>query len=185
MSESSSRAALYIGAVSSTLVALGFIGQLSPGGDTFNTFALTVLPTLYLLGAFTSVRLVECGAEDFRYGLAINRIRGHYKQLAGDQANLFLLSGHDDGAGVFANVAVPVEGRTQYFTFASVVAVINSVVGGSAVAIALGAFVDASLGVAAGAGGAVAIVSVVALLRSAGRLLEERTGGVEALFPSR
>jgi hypothetical protein len=185
MNESSSRAALYIGAVSSTLVALGFIGQISPGGDTFNTFALTVLPTLYVLGAFTFVRLVECGAEDFRYGLAINRIRGYYKQLAGDRANLFLLSGHDDGLGVFANVAVPVEGRTQYFTFGSVVAVINSVVGGSAVAIALGAFVDASLGAAAGAGGAVAIVSVIVLLRLADRLLEARTGEVEPLFPSR
>ena len=62
---------------------------------------------------------------------------------------------------------------------------INSVVGGSAVAIALGAFVDATLGVAAGAGGVVAIVSVVGLLRFAGRLLDARTGGVEALFPSR
>jgi hypothetical protein len=91
-----------------------------------------VLPTLYLLGVFTFVRLVECSAEDFR------------------------LSGHDDGLGVFANVAVPAEGRTQYFTFGSVVAVINSVVGGSA----------------------------VTLLRSAGRLLDARTGGVEPLFPS-
>jgi hypothetical protein len=153
MSETSSRAALYIGAVSSTLVALGFLGQLSPGGDTFNTFALTVLPTLYLLGVFTFVRLVECAAEDFRYGLAVNRIRGYYKQLAGDQANLFLLSGHDDGQGVFANASVPPDGRSQYFTFASVVAVINSVVGGSVVAIAVGAFVNASLGAAAGAGG--------------------------------
>ena len=185
MSESSSRAALYIGAVSSTLVALGFLGQISPGGDTFNTFALTVLPTLYLLGVFTFVRLVECGAEDFRYGLAINRIRGYYKQLAGDQSKLFLMSGHDDGPGVFFNAAVPVVGRTQYFTFGSVVAVINSVVGGSAVAIALGAFVDATLGVAAGAGAVVAIVSVVGLLRLAGRLLVARTAGVEALFPSR
>jgi hypothetical protein len=184
MSESSSRAALFIGAVSSALVALGFLGQLSPGGDTFNTFALTVLPTLYLLGVVTFVRLVECGAEDFRYGLAINRIRGYYKRLAGTDADLFLLSGNDDGRGVFANASVPPDARTQYFTFASVVAVINSVVGGSAVAIALGAVVDASLGVAAGAGGAVAILSAAALLRSAERLLDARTRGVEALFPS-
>lgn len=184
MSESSARAALFIGAVSSTLVALGFLGQLSPGGDTFNAFALTVLPTVYLLGVFTFVRLVECGAEDFRYGLAINRIRGYYKQLAGDEADLFLLSGHDDGRGVFDNASVPPEGRTQYFTFGSVVAVIDSVVGGSAVAIALSAFADASLAVAAGAGAVVAILSVAALLRFAGRLLDARTGGVEALFPS-
>jgi hypothetical protein len=133
---------------------------------------------------FTFVRLVECGAEDFRYGLAINRIRGYYKHLAGDQADLFLLSGHDDGRGVFANASVPPDGRSQYFTFGSVVAVIDSVVGGSAVAIALGAFTGASLGVAAGAGGVLAILSVVALLRLAERLLDARTGGVEALFPS-
>ena len=76
------------------------------------------------------------------------------------------------------------QGRTS-ITFGSVVAVINSVVGGSAVAIALGAFFDASLGLAAAVGGAVAIVSVIGLLRHAGRLLDERTGGVEPLFPSR
>jgi hypothetical protein len=88
MSESASRTTLYIGAVSSALVALGFIGQVSEVGGAFNVFALTVLPTLYVLGAFTFVRVVECGAEDFRYGLAVNRIRGHHRQVAGDQANL-------------------------------------------------------------------------------------------------
>ena len=184
MSESSSRATLYIGSVSSTLVALGFLGQISEVGNLFNTFALTVLPTLYVLGLFTFVRLVECGAEDFRYGLAINRIRHYYQQLAGDQAQLFLLSGHDDAEGVFANAGVPLEGRTQYFTFATVVAVINSVVGGSAVALALGAFADTSLAPAAVAGGAAAVISVAALLRYAARLLAARTGPVEALFPS-
>lgn len=184
MSESSARAALYIGSVSSTLVALGFIAQISAAGDTFDVFALVVLPTLYLLGLFTFVRLVECGVEDFRYGVAINRIRNYYKQIAGDQAKLFLLSGHDDGRGVFANAGVPVEGRRQYFTFASVVAVINSVVGGAAVAIAAGAVLDAALGVAAAIGGAVAIVSVAVLLRTADRLLETRAATTETLFPT-
>jgi hypothetical protein len=180
--ESASRASLYILSVSSTLVALGFIGSRS--AETFDVFALTVLPTLYVLGVFTFVRIVECGAEDFRYGLAINRIRGYYKQIAGDQARLFLLSGHDDGRGVFANAAVPVEGRRQYFTFATVVAIINSVVGGSAIAIAVDVTAGAALGVAAGIGGAVAILSLVLLLRHADRLLEQRVGRTEALFPS-
>jgi hypothetical protein len=128
--------------------------------------------------------VVECGAEDFRYGVAINRIRNYYKQIAGDQAKLFLLSGHDDGRGVFENAAVPPEGRKQFFTFATVVAVINSVVGGSAIAIALGAIADASLGVTAGVGGVAALVSLVALLRYADRLLEERAGRTESIFPS-
>jgi hypothetical protein len=184
MSESSSRAALYIGSVSSTLIALGFIAQISKTGATFDVFALTTLPTLYLLGSFTFVRLIECGVEDFRYGLAINRIRGYYLQLAKDQVRLFLLSGHDDVQGVFANAGVPLQGRKQYFTFGSVVAVINSVVGGAAVAIALGAFVDASLGLAAGIGGLAAIASTLLWLRYADRLLEVRTGQIEVLSPS-
>jgi hypothetical protein len=184
MSESSARASVYVFSVSSTLVALGFIGQISEVGDVFNVFALTVLPTLYMLGVVTFVRLVECGAEDFRYGLAINRIRHYYQQVAGDQAKLFLLSGHDDGAGVFANMGIPAEGRTPVFAFSSAIAVINSVVGGGAVAIALGAVVDASLGVAAGAGAVMAIVSVVAWLRYADRLLDASAGQTEVLFPS-
>jgi hypothetical protein len=184
MSESSARASVYVFSVSSALVALGFIGQLSEVGDVFNAFALTVLPTLYLLGVATFVRLVECGAEDFRYGLAINRIRHYYEEVAGDRANLFLLSGHDDGAGVFANMGLPAEGRKPYFAFSSAILVINSVVGGTAVAVAAGAFLDASLGLAVGAGGAAAIASVVGWLKYAARLLDASAAQTEPLFPS-
>ncbi len=67
---------------------------------------------------------------------------------------------------------------------ATVVNVINSVVGGSAIAIAIGAIADAPLGVAAGVGGVAALVSLVALVRYADRLLEERAGGTESIFPS-
>jgi hypothetical protein len=184
MSESSARASIYILAVSSSLVALGFIGQVSDVGDVFNTFALAVLPTLYVLGTVTYVRLVECGAEDFRYGLAINRIRHYYKEVAGERANLFLLSAHDDGAGVFENMGLPAEGRKPYFAFSSAVLVINAVVGGGAVAIALGALLDASLGLAAGVGGAAAIASVLGWLRYADRLLDASAVRDEPLFPT-
>jgi hypothetical protein len=183
-SESASRASLFIFSVSSTLVALGFLGQGSRPDQTFDVFALTVLPTLYLLGVFTFIRVVECGAEDYRYGVAINRIRHYYKEIAGDQARLFLLSGHDDGRGVFANSAVPSVGRSQFFTFASVVALINSVIGGSTIAIATSVVADAPLAVAAGTGGAVGLLSLWLLLRQADRLLAKRAGSTEAIFPS-
>jgi hypothetical protein len=58
------------------------------------------------------------------------------------------------------------------------------VVGGAAVAIALGAFLDASLGLAASIGGAAAIGSVLFWLRYADRLLEMRAGQIEVLSPS-
>ena len=182
--ESASRASLYILSVSSTLIALGFLGQSSQTNQTFDVFTLIVLPTLYLLGVFTFIRVVECSAEDYRYGVAINRIRNYYKQIAGNEARLFLLSGHDDGRGVFENASVPPEGRTQYFSFASVVAVINSVVGGCVIAVAVAVVADAGLAVSSGAGGAVGLLSLVLLLRYAARLLRKRTGGIEAIFPS-
>jgi hypothetical protein len=187
MSESSARASLYIVAVSSTLVALGFVTQLSEIGDVFNVFALTVLPTLYVLGAVTFVRLVECSAEDFRYGLAINRIRAYYKEIAGDRADLFLLSAHDDPPGVLSSTALSprrYEGRLPFFAFSSAVAVINSVIGGAAVAVALGAGVDASHGVAAAGGGVVAIISVVGWIEYSDRLFTARANEVEPMFPS-
>jgi hypothetical protein len=182
--ESSARASLYVIAVSSALIALGFISQVSEVGDLFNTFALTVLPTLYVLGAVTFVRLAECGVEDWRYGLAINRIRGYYQEMAGDRADLFLLSGNDDAAGVNENMGLPPGGHASIFIFASAIAVINGVVGGAAIALALGALADASLAVSTIAGGIAAIASTVGWIRYSDVIFNERAAEVRPVFPS-
>jgi hypothetical protein len=184
VSESTARASLYISAVSSTLVALGFIGNLSDVGDTFNVFALVALPTLYLLGLFTFVRLVESTTEDIVYGRAINRIRSHYLELAGDKASLFMMSAHDDARGVIYNMGLPMSRWQLFFTAAMMVAVVNSVVAGSAAAILIGAISDAPLGVAVGVGGVVAIASIVLQHR---HQRSRRLGGAaasEVMFPS-
>jgi hypothetical protein len=183
-SESSARASVYVFSVSSALIALGFISQVSEAGDLFNTFALTVLPTLYVLGAVTFVRLAECGVEDFRYGLAINRIRGYYREVAGDRGDLFLLSGNDDAAGVNENMGLRGEGHAPIFIFSSAIAVINGVVGGAAVALALGALADASLEVATPAGAVAAIASIVGWIRYSDAIFNERATSVRPLFPS-
>jgi hypothetical protein len=184
VSESASRATLYVMAVSSALVGLGFIGQVSEVGDVFDIFALTVLPTLYVLGLFTFVRLVESSVEDVLYGRAINRIRNYYLELADDQARLFVLSGHDDPIGVLANMGLSPTRWRLYFTTATMIAVINSVVGGAAVALALGVAVDASLGLAAGVGGAVAIASLLLMRRAEYRMHVAGRARTETLFPS-
>src|SRR5262245_43963743 len=184
VSESASRASLYLFSVSSTLVALGFIGQISTVGDAFKVFALVALPTLYLLGLFTFVRLVQSVAEDFQYGRAINRIRHHYLELAGNKAHLFMMSAHDDAIGVLTNMGITRSTWQAYFTTPSMVAVINSVVGGSAVAIAVGAIADPPLGTAAGLGGLVAILSYLMCRRFEVRYLRAGVGELKILFPS-
>jgi Flp pilus assembly protein TadB len=64
------------------------------------------------------------------------------------------------------------------------VTVINSVVGGSAVAIAVGAITDAPLGVSAAIGVVVAIASIVGLRRHEQRMLTACYQQLEVLFPS-
>jgi hypothetical protein len=184
VSESSGRAALYVSAVSSTLIALGFIGQISEVGDVFDVFALTALPTLYLLGLFTFVRLAQSGVEDILYGRAINRIRGYYLELAGDQRRWFTLSAHDDALGVVRNMGIK-PGRLQlYFAAAMMIAVINSVVGGSAVALAVGAIADPPIGIAVAAGGAAAILSLVLMTVAFRRIAERDSVEIQPLLPS-
>jgi hypothetical protein len=185
VSESSSRAALYMGSVSSTLIALGFLGQISDIGDAFDVFAMVVLPTLFALGAFTFVRTVESSVEDVLYGRAINRIRAYYLQLAGSESRWFVMQGHDDPRGVLANMGIARPSRWQlYFTVSTMVATVNSVVGGSAVAIFVGRLLDAPLGVAAAVGGVAAVISFAVHWRW-DRILHQRQGGVvESLFPT-
>jgi len=161
ISESSARSALYLGSLSASLVSLGFVAQLSASGDTFRVFALVVLPTLFLLGIFTFVRLVENMIEDLFYGRAINRIRGYYLEEAGPEARYFMLSAHDDAVGVLAHMGLAPSPWQLYFTAASAIAVVNSVVGGAALALACWIAFDASLLVSSVVGAVFAVISVL------------------------
>jgi hypothetical protein len=163
-SESASRSALFLGSVSSALVGLGLTAQVS-SGTLFRVFALVALPTLFVLGVFTFVRLVELGIEDFLLGRAINRIRHYYLDRAGDTARYFMLSGNDDAAGVLGNMGMAPSRWQLYFTAAIAVAVVDAVVGGAAVALAVGIVFGTSLAVAVVIGAAAALVAVGAAMR--------------------
>jgi hypothetical protein len=163
--ESASRSALFLGSLSSALVGLGLTAQVSSGGTLFKVFALVALPTLFVLGVFTFVRLVELGIEDFLLGRAINRIRHYYLVHAGETARYYMLSGNDDAVGVLGNMGIVPSPRQLYFTAAIAIAVVDAVVGGAAVALAVGIALDTSLLVAAVTGVAVAAIAVAAALR--------------------
>jgi hypothetical protein len=185
VSESGARSSLYLGSVSSTLIALGFVSQVSEGGEVFQLFALTVLPTLFFLGVFTFTRLVESSVEDILYGRAINRIRHYYLELAGDEARYFLMSGHDDAPGVLANMGLSGGSRWQlFFGTASAISVVNSVIGAGAIGILLGVTLGLPLAVAALAGGAFLATSVALHMRWDRRHHEVSAGHLEVLFPS-
>jgi hypothetical protein len=184
VSESSARAALYLGSLSSTLIALGLIAD---DRETFEIFSLVALPTLYFLGMVTFFRLVESSIEDLLYGRAINRIRHKYLELAGEDAKYFLMGGHDDVLGVVRNMGLAGRGANRFqlfFAMAISIGVINSVVGGSAVALLVSIALDASLGVSAVCGAIVAAISIVVHIRHDSRSHVEASQEHEALFPS-
>jgi hypothetical protein len=184
--ESAARSSMYLGSVSSALIGLGFVTQVAGGGsEVFQLFALTALPTVFLLGVFTFVRLVESSVEDIIYGRAINRIRHYYLQLAGEDARYFMMSGHDDPIGVISNMGIEPGGRWQlFFTSASAISIVNSVVGASALAILLGVTLDVPLAAAAVAGAAFALGSFALHARYDGRRHARARDAHESLFPS-
>jgi hypothetical protein len=145
VNEGNGRTALYIGALSSTLVALALVAQRSPLGDVFYAVALTVLPAVLFLGVVTYVRVLQSSIEDILYARAINRIRHYYTEIDPSQAHYFLLSGRDDFRGALANMCIR-DSWTQFlFTMPSAVAVINALLAGVTVALALVTAVDAPL----------------------------------------
>jgi hypothetical protein len=185
VSESGTRSALFVGAVSSGLVALGFVGQGGEDRDTFNWFALVLLPTLYLLGLFTFVRLVQNSIEDIFLGRAINRIRQYYFRIIGeDDAGYVMLGAHDDPLGVLANSGSAHTSRWQlYFTLAMMIAVLNAVVGGSAMTLTI-TLLGAPIGVAVAAGITTGVASVALCHRWQRRAHTAAATRVAPLLPS-
>jgi hypothetical protein len=184
-SEGATRSSLFLGSVSSALVALGFIAGIAGGSSAlFRTFALTVLPTLCFLGVITFIRLVELGTEDQLYGRAINRIRHHYLELAGDEERLFMMGAHDDPRGVLRNMGLRQWRFQLYLTNSFAIAVVTAVLAGSLVALAVGVATGAPLGVSIVLGAAGAVATVAGLARLMRRLYGLAPDLGDPLFPS-
>jgi hypothetical protein len=78
VSEANGRAAIFLAALSSNLIALAFIGQMSRLGEPFYAFALILLPVLAFVGAVTFLRLVQCSIEDIAFAHRIALLRSYY-----------------------------------------------------------------------------------------------------------
>ena len=129
--EASARSTLYVMALSSSLVAIGFVAGST---QALIPFAATVLPAVFLLGIFTVVRLVETTLENMHCLRGIARIRGYYRTLGPEAARQFSA---EWGRWPEAETPSLRLGRALAFfgTTASMIAVINNVVAGAGVAL--------------------------------------------------
>src|SRR3954454_4745102 len=99
ISEANGRATIYLAALSSSLIALAFIGQMSRLGPAFDAFALIVLPMLAFIGVVTFERLVQLSLEDIAYAQRIGRLRDFYLAVAPELAPYVLVIRGHAGAG--------------------------------------------------------------------------------------
>ena len=128
ISESGSRVSIYLSSLASGLVALGFSSS-SP--HAFASLAFTVLPTVFVLGWFTIVRLIDTSVANILSLRRMELIRQYYAALAPIAPPYF---GADDSPTGQNNVQY---GRWSFlFTMASMVILVNAVLGGATVALA-------------------------------------------------
>jgi hypothetical protein len=122
ISESGSRVSIYLSALSSGLVAIGFA---SGSHRALESLAFTVLPTVFMLGWFTIVRLIDTSVSNVVAQRRMDEITAYYATLHPSAVPYFVR----DDRGVRY-------GRWSFFfTMASMVIVVNSVVGGAALAL--------------------------------------------------
>ena len=156
IAEANGRSTLYLGTLSSMVIALAFIGQASELGDTFYLFALLLLPPVFLLGVFSYLRLVQTSIEDMVYAVGSFRIRQYF--LALDPAAVPFFPPTDPwGMTKLERIGVVAAGPLQLLlTAASMVGCINAIVGGVAVALAVRWLLDGPVPVATVTGAVVA-----------------------------
>jgi hypothetical protein len=154
ISESGSRVSIYLSSLASGLVALGFSSS-SP--RAFASLAFTVLPTVFVLGWFTIVRLIDTSVANVISLRRMELIRQYYAALAPVAPPYF---GVGDSPAAHHSVRY---GRWSFlFTMASMVIVVNSVLGGATIALLCDLGFKAPLPAAAGIG-VVAGIAVLSL----------------------
>lgn len=130
-SEASARSTLYVMALSSSLVALGFVAGST---DLLIPFAAIALPAIFVLGIFTVGRLVETALESMQCLNGIARIRGYYRTLGPEAAHHFAPE-----YGRWPEMEPPAlrfgSALAFFGTTAAMIAVINNVVAGVGIAL--------------------------------------------------
>jgi hypothetical protein len=128
VSEANGRASIYLAALSSNLIALAFIAQVSGLGAAFNAFALILLPVLAFVGAVTFRRLVQSSIEDMAYAHRIGLLRSFYLRLSPELEPYIVVVRGTRSAAPFSGETLAPSAWQLTLTTAGMVAVVNSVV---------------------------------------------------------
>jgi hypothetical protein len=150
------RGSLYLAAVSSALIALGFLAQVV---TRLELFVAAVLPALFLLGEFTFAALLRNTMENLVLLGQMQRIRGYYRGLVPEAGQFFDPPEADaQYQAAVATIGLRKSPAQALFTGARTVAAINSILGGAGLALLVGQLAKIGDGAALTVGVAVAVL---------------------------
>jgi hypothetical protein len=129
--EANGRSMLFLSSVSGATVVLALVAQLDRMGDTFVTFALTVLPALLALGLTSYARLADLAVHDAYYARAVGRIRAFYLTIEPSTRQYWLVPAGDDGHAVMRQVGQPHSRWHHLGHTATAVAAVDGVITGA------------------------------------------------------
>jgi hypothetical protein len=163
ISESASRSAVYLTTLSSAVVVMALVVQVSRLGQAFFVFALAILPVVFFLGVVTFGRLIQTGVEDVLYARAISTIRSEYAGIDPTRAGFFAETSVDQ-VGLTAMGLFKLRWQ-QFLAAAATIAVVNAVVGGAFVALTVRGLFMTPAWLTTLVGAVIALVLAVVFLR--------------------
>jgi hypothetical protein len=181
ITESLGRSTIYLGSLSASLVAFALIAQGESVAD-FRFFALLILPGLFFLGTVTFVRIVETGIEDATYAQAINRTAATTSSWRARTRVTSRSAVMTTWRACSPTWESPPPAGDRSFSVASVIALINSMVAGALVGVALDAFSRRSIALIVGI--VVALIALVVHYRLGSSRFARALERFTPIFPS-
>jgi hypothetical protein len=166
-----SRTGTFLTVLSATMVALSLVVQATGFGAEFRTFALVVLPIVFLVGLGTYIRLVEADIEDAWLVIGMNRLRHAYLTLAPDLDRYFVTGHHDDEPSVLQTYIFRSRVGVAHLLSGSpvIIGIIDSLVSG-----VFGAIASQALGGVVGLQVAVGVLVALGTAAALGTLLARK-----------
>jgi hypothetical protein len=178
------RSTMFLTIVSASLIAIGFFGTATHFGGGFVVFVLALLTSLWVLGFFTFVRILQAAVEDVIISFGIARIRHRYTEIAPSLRDSLVRSIHDDFRGINAEMGSKQSWWQRLMPTYVVISFVTSVVSGAVVTFALSEIFRVTPLVQAAAAIATFTINVIGFRIIAGRLWSSVDRGFPARYPS-
>jgi hypothetical protein len=183
-SEAAGRSSLFLSTVSTGLVALALVAQISALGRAFLVFALVLFPSLFFLGLVTFQRTFQIDREAFIYRRGIHRIRHLYVELAPQVQDYFVLSTYDDEAGIWQDMEAHGIWWQAFVTTPGMIGVIDSILAGTFAGLLVYQLFSLSLLLCGTVGLVVVLVILSILYRYSMATWQRFHRSVKPLFPT-